>query len=139
MRYKECAMPAQEVPVNQWPINQAALEWLRKAKEPGDPEVPYVLQLATWALEADKIDLPRPIAPGQPEPEAVRQVAFGLGAARGREEAYQAMRRLFSNPNLTHREEQDNLSNSLAKAKSPEKAAQAVIEVIYDLMVATAP
>ena len=132
-------MPAQEVPVNQWPINQAALEWLHKAKEPGDPERPYVLQLATWALEEDKIDLPRPIAPSQPEPEAVREVVYGLGAARGREEAYQAMRRLFSNPNLTHREEQDNLANSLSKAKSPVEAAQAVIQVILDLMVATSP
>jgi len=132
-------MPAQEVPVNQWPINQAALAWLTKAKEPADPERPYVLQLAAWALEADKIDLPRPIAPSQPEPEAVKQVAYGLGQARGRTEAYEAMRRLFGNPNLTHKEEQDNLLASLELAKSPQEAAQAVIQVIYDLMVATSP
>lgn len=132
-------MPAQEVPVNKWPINQAALEWLHKAKEPGDPQVPYVLQLAVWALEENKISLPRPIHPSQPEAEAVKEVVYGLGAARGREEAYGAMRRLFSNPNLTHREEQDNLSNSLSRAKSPVEAAQSVIQVILDLMVATSP
>lgn len=132
-------MIAQEVPVNQWPINQAALQWLQKAKEQPDPQVPYVLQLATWGLETDKIDLPRPIAPSQPEPEAVKQVAYGLGAAHGRQEAYEAMRRLFSNPDLSHKELMDSLDNSLSRATSPEGAAQAVIQVIYDLMVATSP
>lgn len=132
-------MPAQEVPVNKWPINQAALEWLHKAKEHPDPERPYVLQLATWGLEADQIYLPPPIAPSQPEPEAVKQVAYGLGEARGRAETYEAMRRLFGNPNLTHKEEQDNLLSSLQQATSPQEAAQATIQVIYDLMVATSP
>lgn len=132
-------MPAQEVPINQWPINQAALLWLQEAKEPADPQAPYVLQLAVWALEADKIDLPAPISPNQPTPEAVKQVVFGLAAAQGRAEAYEAMRRLFSNPNLSHREEQDNLANSLSRAKNPVEAARAVTQVILDLMVATSP
>lgn len=132
-------MPAQEVPINQWPINQAALQWLQKAKETPHPDKPYVLQLATWGLEENKIDLPQPIAPSQPTPEAVKQVAFGLADVWGKDQSYQAMRRLFSNPNLSHKEEMDNLSNSLSRATSPEGAAQAVIQVIYDLMVATSP
>ena len=49
------------------------------------------------------------------------------------------MVRLFSNPNLSHQEELSNLSNSLSKARNPLQAAQAVIQVIYDLMVATSP
>ena len=128
-----------EVPVNKWAVNQLALQWLKEARETPHPDKPYVLQLATWGLETDQIDLPPPIAPSQPTPEAVKQVVYGLGAVHGREEAYQAMRRLFSNPNLSHKEEQDNLLASLKQAKSPLEAAQAAIQVIYDLMVATSP
>ena len=127
-----------EVPVNHWPINQSALRWLNRAKEPANPQVPYVLQLATLGLETDKLDLPQPLSPSQPTPEAVRQVAYGL-AVEGRDPAYRAMQRLFSNPNLSQKEQVDNLENSLSKASNPLQAAQAVIQVIYDLMVATSP
>ena len=128
----------QQVPVNQWPVNQAALRWLKAVKEPGNPQVPYVIQLAAWGLEQDGLLIPDPLAPSQPTPEAVRQVVYGL-AQTGRKPAFQAMERLVSNPNLSPGEEMSNLKVSLSQASTPLEAAQSVVQVIYDLMVATSP
>ncbi len=136
----EPTIPKGEVPVNRWPLNQAALRWLRKAGEPGNPLVPYVLQLAAWGIEESKVELPQPLSPSQPLPEAVEQVVHGLVlGGMGSDPAWLAMRRLFSNPNLTWTEEIHNLENSLAEAETPAEAASAVIQVIIDLMEATSP
>lgn len=126
----------QEVPVNRWPVNQAALRWLLLAKGPTNPQVPYVIQLATWGLEQDGLQIPDPLAPSQPTADAVQQVVYGL-AQSGRKPAFQAMERLVSNPNLSPQEVMSDLKASLAQASNPLEAAQEVVQVVYDLMVAT--
>lgn len=125
-----------EVSVNQWPANRAALRWLKETDQPVNPQQPYLIQLAVFGLEADQVTLPAPIAPSQPTAAAVSQLAYSLLVSGGWP-AMQATQRLFSNPNLTPPEEMANLEASLAAASSPEEAAAAVLQVLYDLMVAT--
>lgn len=126
----------QEVPINRWPLNQRALHWLRQAKEPGNPQMPYVVQLAQWGLEAEQVQMPDPLAPSQPLPEGVAQLV-GYLQVTGAKPAHQAMQYLLSNPNLDREEQQNNLETALQQATTPQAAAAAVLEIIYDLMVAT--
>lgn len=131
-------MTDQEVPANQSSVNRLARKWLAQTKAPISPQQPYVIQLAIWGLEEEGITTPDPLAPSQPTPEAVKQQAYSL-LQSGPKPAQQAMQVLLGNPNLSMEDQYNNLERVLLQAKTPAKAADQVVEVIYDLMVATAP
>jgi hypothetical protein len=128
-----------EVPVNKWPINQAALAWLRQAKEHPEPAVAYLAQLARWGLDNDQVQVSPPISPQQPQPESVREFVARLVLAHGPVPAERATRLILSNPSLTMEEQRDNLLSELQEADDPEQAAQLVVRAIYDLMVVVHP
>jgi hypothetical protein len=124
-----------EAPSNNWPINQAALAWLREAKASPQEGVSYVAQLAAWGLEKGVVEVPRPISPSQPERHNLESAVDAL-LRRGPKEADFASRWFLSNPNLSEEDQAVNLVWQLEQAKSPQEAAQAVVETAYDLMVA---
>lgn len=132
-------MSGREAPANQWPINQAALEWLNRARVYPEPAVAYLLQLARWGMDSGQVIVSPPISPQQPRPEDVREFVALLELARGPEAAAQATRRILSNPNLTLAEQTGDLLEALQLARNPEQAAQVVVHAIYDLMVVAAP
>jgi hypothetical protein len=118
---------------NSGPINQAALKWLREAKASSYENVSYLVQLAQWGLKKGGLAIRRPAAPSQPEHHEVENV---LEALAGRDPAA-ATEWLLSNPNVDDQEEQEaNFLWQLQEAKSPQEAAQAVVETVYDLLVA---
>jgi hypothetical protein len=125
-----------ELTVNSWPVNQAALRWLQEAKATINPQQAYVIQLAVLGLESGWADLPEPLAPSQPSPEGVSQMAYAL-LKSGPWPAMEATQRLFSNPNLSPGEEMTELLSLLRAADDPQEASAAVLQTIYDLMVAT--
>ena len=43
--------------INRWPISEAACTMLRELGETPDPEVPYILQLASWALSTGAVEM----------------------------------------------------------------------------------
>jgi hypothetical protein len=92
-----------EVPANRWPVNKAALAWLRKAKVPVDPEVAYLPQLAAWGLITGQVHLHRMV--GRPDPDDVEHLVMALVFERGPQEAASATRELLSNPNLSEEEQ----------------------------------
>jgi hypothetical protein len=121
-----------EAPSNRWPVNQAALKWLREAKVFPEEDASYMAQLAWWGLEKGGLEVWDPIAPSQPSPDNVEllvQTIYGMDADK-------ASRFILSNPNLSFKEQRDNLARLLEEATSPQDAAWAVIEALYDLMVA---
>jgi len=124
-----------EAPSNNWPVNQAALAWLQKAKASPDGSVSYLAQLAWWGLEEGGVEVPSPISPSQPSPHNLEN-AVGALLRSGRQEAAFASRWFLSNPNLPVEEQARNLAQQLEQAKSPQEAAQLVVETAYDLMVA---
>jgi hypothetical protein len=121
-----------EVPSNNWPINRAALKWLREAKESPQQDASYVAQLAMWGLEKGIVDVSRPLSPSQPERHELELV---VGTVFGWEPE-EASEWFLSNPNLEREEQEDNLAWLLEQAKSPQEAAQIAVETAYDLMVA---
>ena len=56
-----------DVPSNNWPINQAALAWLQEAKASPNPDVSYIAQLAAWGFEKNQVSLPPRVSPSQLE------------------------------------------------------------------------
>jgi hypothetical protein len=124
-----------EAPSNQWPVNQAALKWLREAKASPDEAVSYVAQLAAWGLEKGLVEISRPMSPSQPEHHDVESAVNSLLGA-GWEKAAGASQWFLSNPNMSEEEQADNLVWQLEQAKNPQEAAQVAVEAAYDLMVA---
>lgn len=121
-----------EVPSNNWPINRAALNWLQAAEEFPDSEVSYLAQLASWGLERGGAEVPRSQSPSQPERSNLQSAVDALVGAR----ADKASQWFVSNPNLTREEQTRNLLQQLHRARSPQEAAQILVETAYDLMVA---
>lgn len=124
-----------EAPSNRLPVNQAALAWLQEAKASPSVGVSYLAQLASWGLEKDLVDVPRPSSASQPERYSLEmQVGALLGVGEAAVAA--ATRWLLGNPNLSVDEQATNLSGLLAQAETPQEAAQAAVETVYDRMVA---
>jgi hypothetical protein len=124
-----------EAPTNNWPINQAALKWLREAKASPDPEVSYIAQLAAWGLEKGIVEIPSPVSPSQPERHNLESAVDALLGA-GPQQAAFASQWFLSNPNLEPDEQADSLANHLDQATTPAEAATIAVETAYDLMVA---
>ncbi len=122
-----------EAPSNRWPVNQAALKWLNEAKASPDGSVSYLAQLAAWGFEKWLVQVPRPIAPSQPERHNLEDLVEALVGAENPEFASEWF---LSNPNRDRDEQEGNLVRLLDEAKNPQEAAQAVVETAYDLMVA---
>jgi hypothetical protein len=125
-----------EAPSNLWPVNQAALAWLRKAGEPAEPDMSYLAQLAWWGME-NGATVPRPMSPSQPERDNLESALAAL-LERGPAQAEAATTWFLENPNLDREEQEESLAQRLQTATDPEDAAQVVLEVAYDLMVAMA-
>jgi hypothetical protein len=123
-----------ELRSNRWPVNQLALQWLRKTPEPPDPDISYPAQLAWWGPE--KVDIQRPVHPSQPE-AADLEMALGGLLGVGPAEALKASRWFLSNPNLGRWEQERTLALELQEAESPQAAAVVLIQAAYSLMVAS--
>ena len=108
---------------NKLPVNEAALNWLRKAKEPPAPEVPHVLTLAQWGLENGAAgEWPR-----RENPALEMQVGLLLGW-----KPENAMAWLLSNPEgPTKAEQEANLLSGLKVASSPQIAAALVLNAVW--------
>ena len=124
-----------EAPSNQWPVNQAALKWLKEAKASPDPAVSYIAQLASWGLEKGIVEIPPPVSPSQPERHNLESAVDALLGA-GPQKAELASQWFLSNPNLDADEQAENLAGELERATTPVEAAQIAVETAYDLMVA---
>src|SRR5262249_11449868 len=90
---------AGEVPSNRWPVNQAALKWLKEGKAAPDGDRSYLAQLAWWGLGNGIVRISRPIAPSQPSHDDV-ELAIGSLLGSGAEKAEFASRWFLSSPNL---------------------------------------
>lgn len=123
-----------EAPSNLWPVNQLALQWLQKAKEPADPGISYLAQLAWWGMESGAT-VPQPSSTSQPE-RASLESALGALLGNGPEKALAASKWFLENPNLDRWEQERSLVQQLREAKNPEDAAQVMLETAYDLMAA---
>ena len=124
-----------EAPSNLWPVNQAALMWLKEAKEPQDQQVSYLAQLAMWGLDKGLVEVPPPMSASQPERHNLEN-AVGTLLTSGSRGAEFATRWFLSNPNLDQDQQDANLTSLLDQASTPQEAAQIVVETAYDLMVA---
>jgi hypothetical protein len=120
-----------EASVNQRPVSQAALNWLRQTDEPMDALVWYVPQLAFWALQNEKLTLRKPLSATQPSASEVDH-AIGLILRAGEKEAAAAFSFLFSNPDLSPEEQEDSLEAHLDKAVDPVDAAACIIQTLVD-------
>jgi hypothetical protein len=107
---------AREAPSNRWPVNQAALG-LKAAKGSPDGSISYLAQLAWWGLEKGGLEIPRPIAPNQPEPHDL-ELALGALLGSGPESAADASEWFLSNPNLDRKEQEGNLESPPAPASA---------------------
>jgi hypothetical protein len=122
------------LPVNRQPVNQEALKWLRAAREPADPLLPYLAQLVNLGFQQN---LPVPglgdrywadleLAAGQLLDPKLNPVLL--------------MRWFQNNPNGPPEPEQSqSLEALLGEAANWEAAAQAVMEVFYDRLAAEHP
>jgi hypothetical protein len=123
-----------EIPVNRWPVNQAAVHWLREANDLPDPHLPYLVQLLHLGFERE-----------QPVPGLGDQYRGSLELAAGKLLSNQLdpvkVTRLFQdNPNGPDQDEQSrNLVALLTSANSWEQAAQSLMELWYDLNAAANP
>jgi hypothetical protein len=136
------SVKSREISVNRLPVSQAALEWLRRVDHPDhqpDPQLWYVPQLAWWGLDQDPeaVAEARPLAWDLPDREALERHVLemlyphpGLPAeVLGR----QSLRfLLLTNLALPTGEQESSLEMSLRLAKSPQEAAQAVLEVLSE-------
>ena len=124
--------PIQEISVNQWPVNQLALRWLRKGKHKESPHLPYILQLIIRGL-FNGVSLPGPA-------ESFRE---DLKAAIGqllhpRFDPEKAMRWLLNNSNGFDNqvEQAATLEQELESAETWQEVAQAAIEMFHSRLAA---
>jgi len=117
-------MAAPATPLNNRPVNRAALTVLRKLKANPDPSR---LHLGTLLGEALELDSP---GPGVPEPEWHNlrlQLAPLLVAG-----PTQALRWWTTNPNLTPEQQEADLTAMLLRAETPNQAMWSLLEVARD-------
>lgn len=122
------------VPVNRWPVNQAALVWLRQAGAEPDPMAAFLPQLAMWGLE-NGATVPPPLAPSQPDRNDL-ELMVGRHLGAGSRPAAGAMRWFLSNQNFSRVEQMNFLLTQLQQAQTPLEASVAALQVAYDRMVA---
>jgi transcriptional regulator with XRE-family HTH domain len=121
-------------PSNKLPVNQLAAKWLQVAKEPADPDRSFLAQLAWWGLEHG-VQLPEPNHYTHPERHNLEHV-IGLLLRSGPKEAAKATEWFLNNPNQPPQENIQYLVGLLKQASSPQEAAQLVLEVMFDRIVA---
>jgi hypothetical protein len=123
-----------ELPVNKWPLNQAALGWLRRAHKPADSSLPYLAQLLSEGFEANLALA----GPGQKFRAELHQASDQL--LDWSLDPVAVMRWFTDNPNGPSQPEQSqSLLLELEKAKSWEEAAQNLMEWFYDRKAAQDP
>ena len=122
---------AREAPSNRWPVNQAALKWLKEAATPPDGSISYLVQLAWWGLEKGGVKVREPLSPSQPWHHEVEQLIAGMLGAKASDVTMWFM----SNPELSTEEQMKDLDQKLLDATSPEEAAEIVVQAAYDRMV----
>jgi hypothetical protein len=125
-----------EATSNKSEINQLALKWLEQVDPDAQSGVSYLAQLAHWGLESGEVTVPEPRIAGQPSPHNL-EIAVGMLLEWGPEKAARATRWFLSNPNLSLGEQEIFLLEQLRQAESPQEAARRVIEVAYDMLVAS--
>lgn len=123
-------------PSNQSPLNQACLGFLKAAGVQVAEDVSYLAQLAEWSLEEGGADVPKPPVPHYPDRQEIVDAVQTL-QGRGPEAAARATRWFLSNPNLSESEQAILFLNQLRLAKTPEDAAQVVVEMTYDMLKAS--
>lgn len=120
--------------VNQWPLNRAAAQRLREAKEPVDPSQLHLVQLLQLGFERN---LPL-LGQGATYRYDLEQAANQLSDPSL--QPAQVMRWLLSNRNGGDQsEENDSLSRELTEAASWEEAAQNLMQWFYDLKASQDP
>jgi hypothetical protein len=123
-----------ELGVNRWPVNRLALRWLREARLPVSPDLPYLVQLLSQGFEAD---LPL-LGQGQ-KYRADLDLAAGQLLDPSLNPA-DVMRWLTNSPSGPSPSEQlQTLQSSLEQAKSWQEAAQNLMEWFYDRISAENP
>jgi hypothetical protein len=122
------------VPSNRWPVNQAALRWLKAARDPVRDDMSYLVQLAWWGLE-NGVSPSQPNSPSQPDRNDL-ELALGRRLKAGAPEAATATRWVLANPDLNPQETANNLRSQLDLAKSPQEAASLVVETVFERMAA---
>src|SRR5215469_1777017 len=116
------------LPVNQWPVNQAAQRWLRQANQPPDPHSPYLVQLLNLGFQSS-LFLP---GQGQQYRAELSQAASELYDPSL--DPVKVMRWFQSNPQgPSWAEQSQTLLSLLEQARSWEEAAQSLMEWFYDL------
>jgi hypothetical protein len=119
----------EEVPSNRWEVNRAALRWLRAAGVVADPLRSYLAQLADHGLEAEGLEISRPLDPSHPDHEAMEMAVGRLVGMVGDKPAAQTSRAFLT----------ETLLALLEEASSPREAAARVMEALRDKMVANSP
>lgn len=122
-----------EAPVNQSPVNQEALRFLRQAQADADPSSLFLAQLAMWGLDhgiqIHQLDQNHPS-------QAAVETTIGLLLNPGRAPAANSLAWLLRNPNLSRAEQQNDLLERLRQASNPWEASKVVLEAVYARMVA---
>lgn len=121
------------LPLNNTPLNQAALRWLEQAKAQRSPSLLYLTQLAFWGLEKG-VQVQSEVPPEALQDQVSLLLAVKANAAKEQGQAYQW---LLSNPDGPSQAEQTStLEKALRSAPDPLQAAAAVLETVSDRMAA---
>ena len=121
------------LPVNNTGPNQAALQWLVRAKAQYNHVLLYLLQLAFWGLEKG-VQLQAEVSQEDLQDQVNLLLAVKKNAATEQAQAY---RWLLANPNGPPSPEQSqSLENALLSAKGPLEAAGVVLETVSARMAA---
>lgn len=130
----QSAQTVRELPVNRWPLNQVAFQWLSQGRLPASPDLPYLVQLLS---EGFQVGLPVP-GLGQKYRWELEQASAEL-LDRSLNPVL-VMRWFTNNPNTPSQAEQSQtLLSLLEQAKSWEEAAQGLMEWFYDRKAAQDP
>src|SRR4051812_7661087 len=114
-----------ELPENRTEVSKAGLRWLKEAKEPAEPGLLYLTQLAFWGLENGIVLRAHNVDPYVLEEQVGYLLKFGP------EPQANVYRWLLTNPNGPETEEQEStLLIELEDADGPLEAACRVLETI---------
>lgn len=112
--------PAPPTPLNNRPVNRAALAVLRQATEPLQP---WLLHLQTLLGAALELDDPGPAVPETEWPSLKQNLAPLLTA-----EPKAALRWWTSHPEMSPEEAESDLTAALQAAQTPEQAMRALLD-----------
>jgi len=119
---------SEELPVNGWPVNRLAKQWLLRGRQDADPNYPYILQLVLSGLESG-VELLGQGGRFRAELELAAGRMFSP-----RLDPVKITRWFTSNPDGPEdlSEQTAWLEVALKEAKTWEEAAQVAMEVFYD-------